>query len=472
MSRRARLDRQKAAPLNQTFATTHVAGLAPKNADHATAMDPSATDFMSAPSGAFYAAHDFGRMRIHAEGRVSAAPPTLARSIQRQPEAEEVAEDAPLTEATATVSPSGLERVQAAIAANDLDALIAIQHELRKQMQSTPMYPPQDARNGLATARHWTMDRIAAIRDTYEPLIAASSTGATLGIDATGPLEVIETLMDAECAPYLDALLEGDPQYRYEHFKNDVAEKVFAAVRLHSARRGVGRIGHRAEAEDEARKHGKLAKGPDGPAWCGAFAHTQAELAGGFDPYWAVHMQGEGGIRIALAYEGVMKQTWIWAFDHWEKLKEYHASRNSLRWYEAIFRAPPSRGIQPGDLVLIDNNYGENPDHITTAISFDGRFLTTVGGNQGTGNPADEEGVSRSKRPIDLQNNPDPNDVRQKDAKGNRINQTVDPSQGPKHVRVHGIGRWSMVDYERHIYRISASMPGAPPSTKELADLG
>jgi hypothetical protein len=357
--------------------------------------------------------------------------------------------------------------VQTAIAANNLQDLTVIQHELRQQMRTDPLHPPDDARAGLATARHWMMDQVAAIRDKYQPQIEAAHTGITTGTDATSGVEAIEVRMDAECVQYLDALMKGDPQYRYEHFNTDVSEKVFAAVRLHSARRGVGQIGHRNEAEAEARNHGRLSKG----AWCGAFAYTQAEQGGGFDPYWVVHMQGEGGIRTALTYGGVMANTWIWAFDHWENLRDYHTRRGSVRRYQMIDRAPPAQGIQAGDLVLIDNAFGTNPDHITTAISFDGRFLTTVGGNQGAG----EAGVSRSAHAFDIQNNPTPNDVTNKDAQGKPIldgkgNRTSIPGS-TKNVRIHGTGRWSVVDYERHIYRVSPNMP-APPSAKELAALG
>ena len=375
------------------------------------------------------------------------------------------AQQAPTSDNSA--STSGLHRVQAAIAASNLQTLITLQYELRKQMLTDPLHPPEDARAGLATARHWLMDQIAVIRDRYASRITAASTGNSSGTDATGAVETLEISMDGECTPYLNALMAGDPQYRYEHFDAGVSEKVFAAVRLHAARRGVGQIGHRAQAEAEARSHGRLPSG----SWCGAFAYTQAEQGGGFDSYWVGHMQGEGGIRTALAYGGVMARTWIWAFDHWESLQGYHARLHSSRWYEAIHRAPPARGIQAGDLVLIDNAFGTNPDHITTAISFDGRFLTTVGGNQGTSDPSDEAGVSRSARAFDLQNNPEPNDVRRTNAGGQKIRE-VDPRLGPKHVRVHGIGRWSVVDYEQHIYRISAQRPTAPPSTTELAAIG
>jgi hypothetical protein len=156
---------------------------------------------------------------------------------------------------------SGLQRVQDAIAANSLQALITIQHELRRQMLTDPLNSPTEARVGLATARHWTMDRVAAIRDIYAPRITAASTGASTGTDATAAVKTLETSMDTECTPYLNVLMEGDPQYRYEHFDTTVSEKVFAAVRLHSARRGVGQIGHRAAAEAESRAHANLPHG-------------------------------------------------------------------------------------------------------------------------------------------------------------------------------------------------------------------
>lgn len=380
--------------------------------------------------------------------------------IQTQPQ-----ENGPNGQITNTNS--GLQRVQVAIAANNLRALITIQQELRQQMLTDPLHPPDDARAGLATARHWMMDQIAAIRDRHQPQIDTSHTGGSSGIDSTSAVETLETSMDAECTPYLDALIQGDPQYRYEHYNLDVSGKVFAAVRLHSSRRGVGQIGHRAEAEAEARQHGRLPTG----SWCGAFAYTQAEQGGGFDPHWVGYMQGEGGIRTALVYGGQMANTWTWVFDHWERLREYHERRNSLRWYQEIENSPPSKGIQTGDLVLIDNSFGTNPDHITTAISFDGRFLTTVGGNQGAG----EAGVSRSSHAFDIQNNLSPNDVTNKDAQGKPIldsqgNRTSIPGR-TKNTRIHGIGRWSIVDYEKHLYKVSSTMP-ATPSAQELAALG
>ena len=390
------------------------------------------------------------------------------------------------------------------------------------QAQPATQDTQADVQAALTSARHWMMAQVAATRDRFaaelatagrDPAPASDATAQASGPGATGQssgastapsgqasassatsqgqgsqhaaephgrghrarpaapppppshttaLEEVETRMDTACTPFLDGLQQGDPETRYQHPDAAITEKVFAAVRLHSMRRGVAQIGHRDAAEAEARAHGGVAT----EAWCGAFAYTQAEQGGGFDRRWMENMQGEGGIRSALAYGGTMARTWVWADGHWVHLREYHRSRGSERWYETVRRAPPSRGIQAGDLVLIDNALGTNPDHITTAISFDGRYLTTVGGNQGSG----EQGVSRSREPFDLLQNPEPNDVRALDDAGHP---TREARHGvTKHVRVHGVGRWSVVDYERRLYRLSDHEPTEPPTPQELARQG
>ncbi|WP_163570875.1 hypothetical protein [Fodinicola feengrottensis] len=253
--------------------------------------------------------------------------------------------------------------------------------------------------------------------------------------------------------------MDGDPQFRYEHFNQTVQQNVFAALRLRASRRALDQVGHGDTAEPEARRVGRL---PGDASWCGAFAFTQQNLAAGMDSHWVPLMQGEGGIRGALAYQGATSNPWVWAFDHWEKLSEYHTNHGSSRWYEAIGQAPPAHGIQPGDLVLIDNAFGTDPDHITTAISFDGRFLSTVGGNQGSGRGASSVAHNHA---VDLTRNPLPTDVRLvEDGKPVR---KKDPTK-TKETRVHGVGRWSVVDYEQHIYRTTTEKPTAPPTAKEL----
>jgi hypothetical protein len=368
-------------------------------------------------------------------------------------------------------TPTPLERVQSACAARDLPRIAALNLELRQLMLTDPVNPPKEARDGLAFARCWTMDRIAEIRDRFAPQLQSAQSGARSGTDNTAGVEALEQQMDTECTPFLDVLMKGDPQYRYLHFDKTIEQKVFAAVRLHSARRGVDQIGHRGDAEDEARAHGGLAKGddPKNPtSWCGVFAYAQAELGGGMDPYWKTFMHGEAGIRGALKYLGAMTTTWVWAFDQWKRLRDYHAERGSPRHYAEITKGPPPQGIQPGDIVLKDVSFGMDPDHITTAVSFDGRYLVTVGGNEGGKQRDDETGVQRSKG-IDLSANPDPNDARLIED-GKRVRK-ADPDV-TKNKRVHGIGRWSICDYETHHYVISAKEPTKPPSATALQKLG
>ncbi|HEY0190310.1 MAG TPA: hypothetical protein VGC42_04260 [Kofleriaceae bacterium] len=372
----------------------------------------------------------------------------------------------PVESSGGTGGPTPLARVQAAAGAKDLAAVVAIQVELVNQLVQQAETPPKDLRDGIAFARTWTMDQIAAIRDKYAPQVTtASATTAQAGTDNAAAVEAIEVQEDRECTPYLDALLKGDPQYRYLHFNTEVQDKVFAAVRLHSARRGltgVGEKGHRAEAETEARDLGGLKTG----SWCGVFAYAQAAKGGGMDPHWHAQMQGEGGIRSALGYFGT-QNIWVWAADHWESLKQYHQSRGALRYYEVLGAGLPARTVQPGDLALLDRDFGLDPDHIMTVASFDGRYLYTIGGNQGTAKLDDESGVSRSG-PFDLSKQPAPNDVTEwttgpdgKPVKGRQ-------KDAVKNVRIHGIGRWSIVDYETHVYMTSDKLPTGRPAAAEM----
>jgi hypothetical protein len=360
----------------------------------------------------------------------------------------------------------GLKRVLAATAAKNLTELTNIQRDLLQQMRSDPLNPPQDAREGLATARTWTMDRVAEIYNKVQPEVEKLS--GTGGTDQTEARERLEAQLDTDATPYLNVLLAGDPEYRYQHFNTDIEKTVMKVVRLHATRQMVGLVGQGKAAHAEAVAQGGVAQGDE---WCGAFAYVQGAKAGGFDPHWRSFTAGEGGIRSALAYGG-MDTVWIWVFDHWEGLREYHKRRDAERQYQEITTGPPAMGILPGDIVLKDLDFGTNPEHITTAISFDGRFLRTVGGN--------EPDVSRSGA-YDLTLNPAPNDVRNlgpdgkeifaENAEGKKIRR-ADPKKGPKNKRIHGIGRWSTVDYEIHVYKTAPQKPTQPPTLKEVQAAG
>ncbi len=425
--------------------------------------------------------------------------PAAATAVRKQVAGGSGGSSAAAAPGPASPGGSPAQRMQAAIATGEPAVVRALQRELRQPAAADPAHPAPDAGEALTAARHWMMERIAAIRDSYAARRAAAETGPTPADEAadeaaaqpaadqpasgaggahhgrgggnhpgarggaahpahgrppdpshTGATEAVEVAMDTECMPLLEGLLEGDPQVRYEHPDAAVTRKVAAAVRLHSTRRAVGQVTNDQAAETEARAHGGVHTGN----WCGAFAYTQAEQGGGFDRRWSENMQGTPGIVAALHYRGSMLRTWMWIDGHWIALRDYHRQRGSERSYEEVQRAAPQGGIEPGDLALIDNAFGTNPDHIATVISFDGRYLTAVGGNQGPGDRA----VSRSDAPFDLSRNPEPNDVPR-----------VPGSNGQKPSRVHGIGRWSIVDYEQHTYALADTMPTKPPAAAPAA---
>jgi len=90
--------------------------------------------------------------------------------------------------------------------------------------------------------------------------------------------------------------------------------------------------------------------------------------------------------------------------------------------------------IQPGDIVVIDNNRGTYGDHITQCRSYNRstHMLQTIGGNEGGAHPVN---IGRWHT---LDENPEP---------------VANKHSGDGHARVYAVGRFSAVDYETHDYR-------------------
>lgn len=363
--------------------------------------------------------------------------------------------------AVAITAPPGspAHRVQTAAAANNLAQVRQIQIELMHQQPRTA-----EITAGITAAREWMMERVAAIRDTFDGQLQAArrSSAAADSTHALSNVEEVEVRMNGQCEQYLLGLQEGDPQNRYLHHDQTITQKVFSAIRLRGARMGVDQVGHREQAEADARAMTGLTHGEE---WCGAFAFTQAAHGGGLAGAWAENMTHERRIREALNYETRTK--WIFAEGAWHPIRVYHAQRGSERHYKPVLPGGVIPPIEPGDIVLKDNRGGVDPDHITTAITSDGRHVSTIGGNEGTADIHDQTGVRRSGA-IDLQTQPGPNDNRRRDANGHPIDGSNDP-RGHKNQRVHGIGRWSIVDYEEHTYSPAAQMPTAPPAASGSA---
>lgn len=340
------------------------------------------------------------------------------------------------------VDPVG--KLSAAVTSMDFALMKSLQRTLLVEMKRDPMNPPPLVRQALATGRHRQMENIQRIRNLMTTLITAT-TGAFGPGDEAEALgmahrESMERIMDEQCTPWIEVLMAGHAEYRYEHFDHGVQDSVFAAVQLHGALRGMGQIGHRAAAEKESRKVSNLPE----KAWCGAFAYTQAKLSGGLGDETRAAMQGVTGIELAMNYKTdpyEKKPAWIWAFDRWMPIAAYHQARGSVRQYIKVDNAAPP-DIRPGDIVIIDVGGADSGDHITTAVSSDGNNLHTVGGNQGSESAYDEKGVSDNRKK--LSKNPAPS------------------NKAGKTERVFAVGRWSIVDYEQHVYHYSVQEPPAP----------
>lgn len=53
---------------------------------------------------------------------------------------------------------------------------------------------------------------------------------------------------------------------------------------------------------------------------------------------------------------------------------------------------------EPGDIIFFNFNGGSSPQHVGICESWDGRYITTIDGNTGTGSEADGGAVMRRKR--------------------------------------------------------------------------
>jgi hypothetical protein len=293
--------------------------------------------------------------------------------------------------------------------------------------------------------------------------------------------------------PRLDELrsLTGGRQDRWRHPDPVVQDAVLAAIQLDAVYRAESRLG----SADQAHKDAAKACGMDmTDDWCGFFVATSfmqssldRDLRAGF-----FHTENVVDY-FTYVYNRFPKRIkkWIWADGGWNELRTYHENRGSVRtWIDAA--AIHSSGgaaldIRPGDVALIDHSGSGRPDHIVMVQGYDAttQALFTIGGNDSGYTvdtrathtpPARESASDRAKReqleaasgrPLvkgtgagvglgvqDLSNQPDPAVVGR------------DPSKARPRVRVFGIGRPSIVDFEEHYYdgTSQAHAPAAAPT--------
>ena len=347
----------------------------------------------------------------------------------------------------------------------------------------------QRNRTAVLTRIRWrAMDRIHELSETH----SATERGAA---DEAGREAARTALLDA-ARPYI-AFLKGqiqDPQSsqdRFQHWYDAVQNSVQRVLQLQvveEARKaglkddGTGKT--RGEMEPEI---GRMKDA----AWCGAFADYAIHHAGVGPAAGPGQLDGERGILAFMNYEDTVSKKKIRDGDRTVPVKEYHASRNSLRRIQVISNEGNRPGfttaggkavsksdvqVNPGDILLLDNLHGLRPDHVQLATSSDIGAMSHIAGNE-----VDKPGRVASGGSFDIRHQPDsitPEQQRPYDRKVELTNlkerAKKDPSlwtdaherelaavdkqiddferTHPKQSRIAAICRFSIVDFETHEY--------------------
>lgn len=163
---------------------------------------------------------------------------------------------------------------------------------------------------------------------------------------------------------------------------------------------------------------------------------------------------------------------WIYVDDRWQELRAYHESRGSLRqWIDAgSIASAEGLDIQPGDIVLLDNDNDDQPNHIVMVHTWNPttKMLFTIGGNDGgyqvdqkSGRSGPTEGDEATMRPREQAEQALDQPLRRGD-EGTHVGiKAIDVTKTSATVRVFGIGRPSIVDFEDHTYH--TENPKTPP---------
>ncbi|HEY0190337.1 MAG TPA: hypothetical protein VGC42_04395, partial [Kofleriaceae bacterium] len=305
----------------------------------------------------------------------------------------------------------------------------------------------------LDAIRRQVMARVVAVRAPLRPQLAAADAAAR---------RAVQDRMRAAVRPFLDEL-RGYPGARFAA-DPAVQDEVLAALTLdgegHAEDELADQAAHGADGpRDRARATGRLPTG----AWCGAFAFTQQRAAGlGDHARRSMHATGpHGGIDSLLDYEH--RQEVVWTGDAWQRVRDYHSARGSMRRLTRTstvptqitpgsVAAPRGLDIRPGDIILIDNARGVYADHITQCRSYDAAtgMVETIAGNEGGGAGQ----VAASAAPRDLNHN---------------AAATTVGDDEHKRARVYAFGRFSVIDYETHVYL--ERMPADPHQSPDaMAD--
>lgn len=223
--------------------------------------------------------------------------------------------------------------------------------------------------------------------------------------------------------------------------------------------------------------------------WCGMFVGASLFRGGGLDEELRAGMLHTSNVLdyfqyMQVANAGRVPRS-IWADGEWHEMKEYHATRGSVRQWQSraavtsVMEGGGPLDVRPGDVVLIDHSgKGKEPQHITMVESYDPAThqLVTIEGNTGGIRAGDDGKVTEAGEGYyktnatgrdgsglhtrDMTNMSDKS--RQTHAEAHAANMEKykgSPKgayRGTKGMTVFGIGRPSAVDFEEHQYATKA----------------
>lgn len=211
--------------------------------------------------------------------------------------------------------------------------------------------------------------------------------------------------------------------------------------------------------------------------WCGMFVSTNY-LYGNFDSDLKNGFRHVDNVfdYFNYVYRRNPKRVkkWIYVDDRWQELRAYHESRDSLRqWTEAdSITSAEGLDIQPGDIVLLDNDQDGQPNHIVMVHTWNPttKMLFTIGGNDGGfrvdqgRDPSDlTEEDEATMRPRDQAELALDQPLRRGGKKSHVGIKAIDVTNTAAKVRVFGIGRPSIVDFEDHPYHTDKKELMKPP---------
>jgi hypothetical protein len=243
---------------------------------------------------------------------------------------------------------------------------------------------------------------------------------------------------------------------------------MLAAIQLEAVASAEGHLANPKDAHEIAYKAAGMAASDE---WCGFFAmenymqsNLDADLKRGF--FHVINVEDYFTYHYAF---GERKDTrvmkWIYADGAWQDLHDYHAKRGSVRQWLTADELGDNPDIRPGDLVLIDNRGTPAADHIVMAHSYDmaTNTLFTIGGNDG-GYEVDTGAHHTTPHGAEKLEGATGQSLRSPQS-GYRVGvNEIDLNRNRQPLRVYGIGRPSIVDFEEHRY--DSTSEKHPPNAK------